>query len=431
MTRAPAVTLPVGLDLTGRRVVVVGGGPTVLPGIRSLAEAGGLVHVLSPWVCEEAAALIATGDVAWSERDYAGPHDLDGAWLALAASGDSTVDAAVRTDAVAARLWCLDATGLGAQVAAPATTSAPNSPRPERATAWLPTTTRVTTPDGDVDLAVHAGEDTVLAQGVTRAITGLLAEGQLDLRRTSRPGPGWVALVGGGPGDDGLLTVRGRELLASADVVVLDRLAPRGVVAALPSTVQVIDVGKSPGQHALPQDRINDLLVELALAGRAVVRLKGGDPYVLGRGGEERLACQAHGIRVEVVPGVSSAVAVPAAAGIPVTHRGVARGFTVVTGHDELPAVPPGTDHTVVLLMGVGRLARSAATLTDAGRPATCPVAVIERGFSPDQRVTFGTLGDIANRAASLGVGNPAVVVVGDVVRLSPDHPGRVLEDPR
>lgn len=389
--------LPIGLDLSGRRVVVVGGGPTVLPGIRSLVEAGGLVRVVSPWVCEEVASLVATGEVAWSERDYDGPLDLDGAWLALAGSGDAAVDTAVSTDAVAARLWCLDAT------------------------AWLPATTRVTTPDGPVDVAVHAGDDACLAKDTTRAITGLLADGHLDLRRrTPRTGPGWVALIGGGPGDDGLLTVRGRELLSSADVVVLDRLAPRGVVDALPSSVQVVDVGKSPGQHALPQDRINDLIVELALAGRAVVRLKGGDPYVLGRGGEERLACQAHGIRVEVVPGVSSAVAVPAAAGIPVTHRGVARGFTVVTGHDELPAVPAGTDHTVVLLMGVGRLARSAAALRDAGRPATCPVAIIERGFSPEQRVTFGTLHDIADRAASVGVANPAVVVVGDVVRLSP-----------
>ena len=205
--------------------------------------------------------------------------------------------------------------------------------------------------------------------------------------------------------------------------MVLDRLAPRGVVARLPSTVRVVDVGKAPGRHALSQELINELIVDEALAGHAVVRLKGGDPYVLGRGGEERLACEAHGIPVEVVPGVTSAVAVPAAAGIPVTHRGVARGFTVVTGHDELPAVPPGTDHTVVLLMGVGRLARSARSLLEAGRPASCPVAVVERGFLPDQRVTFGTLADIAERAREVGVENPAVVVVGDVVRLSPAFP--------
>ncbi|HSF98430.1 MAG TPA: SAM-dependent methyltransferase, partial [Ornithinibacter sp.] len=272
------MTLPVGLDLTGRRVVVVGGGPTVLTGIRALVEAGGLVQVVAPWVCEEVAALVAIGEVAWSERDYTGPVDLDGAWLALAGSGDAAIDTAVRSDAVEARLWCLDAT------------------------AALPATTRVTTPDGDVDVAVHASDDASLAKGVARAVGGLLADGHLDLRRRSRRGgPGWVALVGGGPGHDGLLTVRGRELLTSADVVVLDRLAPRGVVDALPATVRVIDVGKSPGQHALPQDRINDLLVELAQAGRSVVRLKGGDPHVLGRGGEERLACEAHGIRVEVV----------------------------------------------------------------------------------------------------------------------------------
>ncbi len=276
-----------------------------------------------------------------------------------------------------------------------------------------------------VTVATHSPADPALAADVARAVDALLAQGALDLhRRRPRAGAGWVALVGGGPGADGLLTTRARELLAAADVVVLDRLAPRAVVDRLPATVRVVDVGKAPGRHALAQDAINDLLVEEALAGRAVVRLKGGDPYVLGRGGEERLACEAHGIRVEVVPGVTSAVAVPAAAGIPVTHRGVARGFTVVTGHDELPAVPPGTDHTVVLLMGVGRLARSARSLSDAGRPASCPVAVIERGFAPDQRVTFATLGDIAGRAAAAAVENPAVVVVGDVVRLSPDFPG-------
>ena len=165
-----------------------------------------------------------------------------------------------------------------------------------------------------------------------------------------------MALVGGGPGADGLLTTRGHELLASADVVVIDRLAPRGVVSRLPASVRVIDVGKTPGHHPVPQDRINEILVEEAERGHGVVRLKGGDPYVLGRGGEERLACEAHGIPVEVVPGVTSAVAVPAAAGIPLTHRGVAKAFTVVSGHEQIPTLPPGTDHTLVLLMGVSTL---------------------------------------------------------------------------
>ena len=294
------------------------------------------------------------GGLSWSARDYAGADDLDGAWFVVVGSGDAHVDDAVRRDALAARVWCLDAA------------------LPDAGTAGLPPTARVATPDGTVTVATHSPGDAALAVDVTRAVDGLLAGGALDLRRhRARRGAGWVALVGGGPGADGLLTTRARELLAAADVVVLDRLAPRGVVERLPPSVRVVDVGKAPGRHALSQDRINDLLVEEALAGRAVVRLKGGDPYVLGRGGEERLACEAHGIRVEVVPGVSSAVAVPAAAGIPVTHRGVARGFTVVTGHDELPEVPPGTDHTVVLLMGVGRLARSARSLLAAGRPAS------------------------------------------------------------
>ena len=399
------MTLPIGLDLTGRRALVVGGAPAVVGGARALVDADALVHVVSPWLCEELEELALSPGVTWAAREYAGAADLDESWLVVVGSGDSAVDDAVRADALAARIWCLDAGG------------------PDRGTATLPATSLVTTPDGTVTVAAHAPGDPMLASSVTHAVDGLLAGGAVDLRRRARPGPGWVALVGGGPGADGLLTARARELLACADVVVVDRLAPRGVVDRLPPTVRVVDVGKAPGRHALAQDAINDLLVEQALAGRAVVRLKGGDPYVLGRGGEERLACEAHGIRVEVVPGVTSAVAVPAAAGIPVTHRGVARGFTVVTGHDELPAVPPGTDHTVVLLMGVGRLARSVRSLLEAGRPASCPVAVIERGFAPDQRVTFGTLADIAEHATAVGVENPAVVVVGDVVRLSPDFP--------
>jgi len=400
------VTLPVGLDLRGRRVLVVGGAPAVVDGARALVRAGALVHVVSPWLCEELEELALSGGLTWAAREYAGRADLDDAWFVVVGSGDAGVDGAALADALATRVWCLDVSVT------------------ERGTATLPATSEVATPDGTVTLAAHSPGDRELAHDVARSAEGLLAGGALDLRRrTARPGHGWVALVGGGPGADGLITSRARELLASADVVVVDRLAPRGVVGRLPSTVRVVDVGKAPGRHALAQDAINDLLVEEAMAGHAVVRLKGGDPYVLGRGGEERLACEAHGIRVEVVPGVTSAVAVPAAAGIPVTHRGVARGFTVVTGHDELPAVPPGTDHTVVLLMGVGRLARSAASLLGAGRPASCPVAIVERGFAPDQRVTFGTLGDIAARATAAGVENPAVVVVGDVVRLSPDFP--------
>lgn len=239
---------------------------------------------------------------------------------------------------------------------------------------------------------------------------------------------GVVWLVGAGPGDAGLLTLRGLRALESADVIVADRLGARGVLDGLAAEgvrleAEVIDVGKLPGHHAVPQDAINALLVREALAGRTVVRLKGGDPYVFGRGGEELFACREAGIDVRVVPGVTSAVSVPALAGIPLTHRGVATSFAVATAHDQIASLSGGRDHTVVLLMGVGTLANSALTLARGARGADCPVAIVEDGFGARQRVTVGTLATIAAQAAERGVRSPAVVVVGDVVRLSPYAP--------
>ena len=395
--------LPVALDLTGRLVAVFGGGPVTGGRLRTFLAEGAVVRVVSPWACEEVQDVVAEhGDRAsWLPRDYAGPADLDEAWLVHTATGDADVDARIRSDSDDQRVWCFDETDARATPAS-----------------VLPTT-RVETADGTLTVGVHAAGDVQLAATVRDGIDLALRSGDLDLRRHRPRESGWVALVGGGPGADGLLTTRGHELLASADVVVIDRLAPRGVVSRLPASVRVIDVGKTPGHHPVPQDRINEILVEEAQRGHGVVRLKGGDPYVLGRGGEERLACEAHGIPVEVVPGVTSAVAVPAAAGIPLTHRGVAKAFTVVSGHEQIPALPPGTDHTLVLLMGVSTLRDTTRILMDHGRPGTCPVAIIERGFLPDQRVTVGTLADIADTALFRRVRSPAVVVVGDVVDLA------------
>lgn len=242
---------------------------------------------------------------------------------------------------------------------------------------------------------------------------------------------GKVWLVGAGPGDPGLLTVRGLRALERADVIVADRLGARAVLDGLAADgvelgAEAIDVGKLPGHHAVPQDAINALLVQLAQDGKRVVRLKGGDPYIFGRGGEELAFCRDAGVEVEVVSGVTSAISVPAIAGIPLTHRGLATAFTVVTGHDQIRALGGGRDHTVVLLMGVGTLAHAALTLSRGERGADCPVAIIEDGYGPGQRVTVGTLATIAAQAAERGVRSPAVVVVGDVVALSPYAPAEL-----
>lgn len=239
---------------------------------------------------------------------------------------------------------------------------------------------------------------------------------------------GIVHLVGAGPGDPGLLTVAGRRALERADVVVHDRLGTAQLLGLCRTDAALIDAGKAPGDVAMTQEQINACLVEHAAAGRRVVRLKGGDPFVFGRGGEEAQALAARGLAYEVIPGITSAIAAPAYAGIPVTHRGVATSFTVVTGHED-PAKPaeqtdwaalaavPGT---LVILMGMGRLARIAERLIAGGRPADQPAAAVQWGTTPRQRRVVSTLGGLAEAVAREGLGSPAVVVVGDVAGLAP-----------
>nr|WP_286690638.1 uroporphyrinogen-III C-methyltransferase [Aeromicrobium sp. REDSEA-S38_B2] len=238
------------------------------------------------------------------------------------------------------------------------------------------------------------------------------------------PQPGEVVLVGAGPGDPDLMTVGGQRALAQADVVVTDRLVPLAALDAVRADALVIDVAKVPGGRSTPQETINDLLVEHALAGRRVVRLKGGDPFVFGRGGEEALACAAAGVPVRVLPGVTSSVSAPALAGIPVTHRGTTQGFTVVSGH-----VPPGhpdctvdwkalasTGTTLVVLMGVRTLPAIAEALVQGGLDPRTPAAVVADAGLPSQRRVDGTVATIADVVAESGIGAPAVTVVGHVV---------------
>jgi uroporphyrin-III C-methyltransferase/precorrin-2 dehydrogenase/sirohydrochlorin ferrochelatase len=235
---------------------------------------------------------------------------------------------------------------------------------------------------------------------------------------------GIVYLVGAGLGDPKLITVRGAEVLGLADVVVYDRLAPPALLDLAPPTAERIYVGKEPGRSATPQPEIDALLVTHALRGRSVVRLKGGDPFVFGRGGEEMLACAGAGIRVEVVPGITSAVAAPALAGIPVTHRGLAQSFAVVTGSTshgdevDLARVATSTD-TLVVLMAAGKLAETCAELIAAGRAATEPAAIVRWAGTPEQRTIVGTLEDLPTTAAAARIGPPATLVVGAVVALA------------
>ena len=388
---------PLTLRVAGRKVVVVGGGHVATRRALSLVEADALVTLISPIISESLNSAVSRGAINWLQRTYE-RGDLDGAWLVQTATASPNIDEQVAVDAAAGQIWCL------------------KGGDPENASAWSPAVARI----DDVMVAVSGGGDAGRAAALRDGVAAALQSGDLPMRHKTHHPEGFVALIGGGPGDPGLLTTRGRRLLAEADVVIIDRLAPHGVLQELAEDVEVIDVGKMPDHHPIPQNEINDLLVDHARQGKVVVRLKGGDPYVFGRGGEELIACREAGVHVEVVPGVTSAIAVAAAAGIPVTHRGISRGFTVLTAHDDIVNIPHSAAHTIVLLMGVGRLRTTCIALVASGNDPETPVAIVESGCTPDQRVTVGTLTTIADRAEAISARPPAVTIVGGVVTLSP-----------
>jgi uroporphyrin-III C-methyltransferase/precorrin-2 dehydrogenase/sirohydrochlorin ferrochelatase len=391
---------PLALRLEGRRVLVVGGGAVATRRVPALLAAGARVVVVSPELTPALHGQAGAGRIAWIERRFEA-SDVDGCWLVQVAVDDRAAAEQVSAAAEERRVFCVRADDRDA------------------ATAWTPAVTR----QGQVTVAVTDGGDRRRAMAVRDLIAEVLDRDVVpdsvaaELR-------GQVALVGSGPGDPELITVKGRRLLGAADVVVADRLVPGLLLGELRPEVEFVDAAKIPYGPAAAQEEINRILVERAKAGKFVVRLKGGDPYVFGRGGEEALACAQAGVPVTVVPGVTSSIAAPALAGIPVTHRGVAHEFTVVSGH-----VPPDSPAslvnwaalarmhgTLVILMGLKNLGAIAKTLVAEGRSPETPVGVVQEGSTDAQRTLRSTLGAVAADVVTAGIRPPAVVVIGDVV---------------
>jgi len=390
----------VGLRLSGKKVVVVGGGTVAQRRLPLLLANGADVHVITRAATPVVEALQKDDPgITLELRDFR-PGDLEGAWYVIAATDDPVVNAAIAAEADERRIFCVraDIAREGSAV------------------------TPATFEHDGLSVGVLAGGEHRRSAAIRSAIHEALQQG---LVTEDMPGEltSGVALVGGGPGDPELITVRGRRLLARADVVVADRLAPQELLAELGPHVEVIDAAKIPYGRAMAQEAINAVLIERARAGKFVVRLKGGDPFVFARGYEEVLACSEAGIPVTVVPGVTSAIAVPALAGVPVTHRGMTHEFVVVSGH-VAPGHPESLVNwdalaamrgTIVLLMAVERIEQFAKVLLEGGRPADTPVLVVQHGTTMAQRTLHATLADAPERIRSEGIRPPAIIVIGPV----------------
>ncbi len=390
----------VGLRLDGKKVVVVGGGSVAQRRLPLLIASGAAVHVITRSATPAVEALSRQEPgITLELREYR-DGDLDGAWYAIAATDEPAVNATIVAEAETRHIFC-----VRADIARDGTAVTPASFEYE-----------------GLAVGVLAGGEHRRSATIRSAIHEALQQGIITAE-TPEIVHGGVALVGGGPGDPELITVRGRRLLAHADVVVADRLAPAQLLAELPPNVEVIDAAKIPYGRAMAQDAINTVLIDRAREGKFVVRLKGGDPFVFARGYEEVLACADAGIPVTVVPGVTSAIAVPALAGIPVTHRSVTHEFVVVSGH-----VAPGDPEslvnwdalaamsgTIVLMMAVERIELFAEALLKGGRPAETPVLVVQQGTTAAERTVRTTLADASKNIREEGVRPPAIIVIGTV----------------
>ena len=461
--------MPIFARLNGRASLVVGGGRVAERKIRELVAAGSPVTVVSPALTRDLTALASDGAIAWRTDPFA-ESMLDRSWLVVAATDDRALNARVSRAAEARQIFCnvVDDPALCSFVTPAvvrrdpvtiAISSGGNAPVVAR---WLKGLIETLVPQRLGQLATLAGHWRTRAKEAIgdldhrrrfweTVLEGRVAElcytGQADAAETAleraledwRNGRdecgGEAYIVGAGPGSADLMTLRGRQLLARAEVVLYDRLVGEEVLTFARRDAELISVGKRAGRPSIAQAQINRLLVQLVNSGKRVCRLKGGDPMIFGRGGEEIEALTSAGLPFQVVPGVSAAIACAAYAGIPLTLRGVTQTVLLTTGHTEssadagLSRLPEG--QTLALYMGVARYAKIAEKLLAAGNSRSLPVAVIERGTLPDQRVIVATLGDLGTLTETLEIESPALLIVGATADLAERYgwfaPNRVV----
>jgi uroporphyrin-III C-methyltransferase/precorrin-2 dehydrogenase/sirohydrochlorin ferrochelatase len=454
--------LPLFLKLRGERVLLVGGGAVAARKAELLCEAGARLRVVAPERCAELVALCERVGAEYLASGFA-PEHLQGVVLAVAATDRPEINLQVSRAGRAAQVWvnavddpqassCLMpaivdrspvlvaiGTGGASPTLARRLRAQIEALLPERlgelaglAGAWR-ARLRAGLPRAEArqrfweDFFDSALAQQLLAGGIDVATAAAGLELQLEGARAAVPGGparGAVWLIGAGPGDPDLLTLRAQQLLQQCDVVFYDRLVPPAVLARVRRDVERVFVGKEPGRHRTTQARIHELLIEHARRGRRVVRLKGGDPLVFARGGEELSALSQAGIAVTVVPGVTAALGAAAATRVPLTHRGVAQSVCFVTAMGEAAAALDWRAlaaplQTVVFYMGAAQLPQIVARLVQHGAPPERYVALVERATLPDQRLIAGTLADIAARAAAAGVGAPSLLIVGDVAQFA------------
>ncbi|MCV7227376.1 uroporphyrinogen-III C-methyltransferase [Mycolicibacterium komossense] len=365
-------SISVQLPVRGRPVTVAGSSGRAMSATGSLIRAGATVTVISPDPTPYLSDLADRGLITIREREFASA-DIDSAALVFACTGIEAQDMSIAEAAAAHGVFCIS--------------------------------------DDPADVAPPA-------------------------LRNGHPRSGRVILVGGGPGNPGLLTVAGRDAIAGADVIVTDRLAPVAVLSELAPHAQIIDASKIPGGRRVEQSEINSMLISHALAGKTVIRLKGGDGFVFGRGGEEVDECVRAGIAVDVIPGVSSAIAAPASAMIPATHRGLTQGFTVISGHVPPEHPESGVNYaalaqantTIILMMAVANLDAITEALMGGGMDSDTPAAVIADGSLPSQREIRATIATIAAAARAADIGPPATTIIGAVAGFVPGHAIRQLQ---